>query len=55
MTTTLPLTQEMRTYLGQRWLDMPLLYDVISLFRERFALTTGEAAEVIAQWIRETQ
>ena len=49
------LTPEMRKYLGQRFLDMPLLYDVLMQFREEFGLDIEAAALAVAQWMRETQ
>ena len=49
------ITPEMRKYLGQRFLDMPLLYDVLMRFRKEFGLSIDDAALAVAQWIRETQ
>lgn len=48
------LTNSMRHYLGTAQ-PAPYLHDVVRQFMARFGLTAEAAAELIGQWIRETQ
>lgn len=49
------MTPEVRAWLGQHQPPSgPYLYDFVLAFMREFALDSGVAADLVAQWIRET-
>lgn len=49
------MTPEVRAWLGRHQsLDGPYLYDFVLDFMRAFELDSGVAADLVAQWIRET-